>query len=280
MGSRIVDKLALQWNRRLVSRFTGDDPPSDTPVAVLTPLAPKDIERARISIPRVRAMLAHPIERHVIVAPDNAEIRALCAELDVDYVAEDGPLAAILPPLTLGRLTGWLKQQFLKLCAPEIAGAERVVAFDSDTFPQRRTAFMDRDGRAIIHLGDRNAIPYHRLTDALIGPAPLGGSSFIAHCMLVEAPRLAGLRRCLEQRAGVSWAVAIAGRLDDPAIEPEWLSEYDLYNRYVLREHADAARLRYYAGVKVSEAQFRGDAPTPRWKRRFRFLSNHERATG
>lgn len=267
------DKLALHWGRRVLSRFVGDDAASDVPVAVMIPLAPKDVRRAKISIPRILWQLAHPVERAAVVAPENRAIRELCRCLGLDFIDETEPLSALLGSRLEG-LDGWYRQQFLKLAAPEAMGAERVLTFDGDVYPLRPTAFVDGQGRRILYRGDRNSMPFHRFTEALIGPCPHGRTSFVAHCMLFEAERLSALRRAITMHCGRDWIGAILDRIKDRANGV--LSEFDLYGHFLQREKV-GIRVRYYANIKVAEAQFLGEAKLPGWKRRFRFVSNHER---
>ncbi|MEM7237831.1 MAG: DUF6492 family protein [Pseudomonadota bacterium] len=267
------NKLALHWGRRVLSRFVRDDPRSALPVTLMMPLAPKDIARARRSIPLIRSLVAHPIDRFLIVAPASPDIADMCAELEVDFVDETAPLVEHLGNAHVASLRGWYRQQFLKLLAPEVTGAERVLTFDSDTHPIRPTAFTTGDGRTILYRGDRNLLPFHRFTEALIGPCPEPETSFVAHCMLFEADALSAMRDAIAKRQGCDWISAIMQRIGKP--ETGILSEFDLYGHFLLRERAEHLVTRYYANIKVSPAQFAGSEPLPGWKRRFRFVSNH-----
>lgn len=273
MFAQARNKLALHWGRRVLSRFVRDDGPSDVPVTVLIPLAPKDSARAKRSIPRIRAMLAHRVERILVVAPENAEIRALCDALEIDFLEETGPLNNALGAGHVAGLRGWYRQQFLKLMAPEVTGADRVLTFDSDTYPIRPTAFVAPDGRRILYRGDRNLLPFHEFTEALIGPCPEPQTSFVAHCMLFERVGLEALRAAIERQTGTGWITAILDRVGRP--EAGILSEFDLYGHFMLRERRAEITTRYYANIKVSPEQFAGDQRLPGWKRRFRFVSNH-----
>ena len=270
-------KPALHWNRRVRSRFTGTDPRDTSPVALMIPLAPKDVNRAAVSIPEMQAMLAHRVTETVIVAPPSDSITALAGQLGARLVDETAPLAALLGTERLGDLSGWLRQQVLKLIAPEITGAADTVTCDADTRPLRPTAYLTPDGRQILYTGDRNAVPFHRFTEALIGPCPRPETSFVAHTMLLRRDTLEALRHTIETRHEMPWPDAILTLLDRPEREVGVLSEFDLIGHFLLRERAHAITTRYYAGIKVPPDQFAGTAPLPRWKRRFRFVSNHER---
>ncbi|MEM1344430.1 MAG: DUF6492 family protein [Pseudomonadota bacterium] len=269
-------KLARHWGQRVLSRFVRDDPPSDVALTVLMPLAPKDAARAAVSVPAIRARLAHPVTRFLIVAPEDAGLRALAHRLDAEFLDECVPLRAHLGAAS-DHLDGWARQQFLKLLAPEIAAedtAEDVLVIDADTYPLRPTRFLDESGRLILYRGDRTAIPYTATTQALIGPAPGRHLSFIAHTALMRAHHLKRLRQCIEARHAKPWTQAV---LDVHAHHGVALSEFDLYGHFLLREAPEAIRLRYYANIKAPPDEFLGHSPLPAWKRRFRFVSNHER---
>jgi hypothetical protein len=268
-------KLELHWEREVLSRFTRDDSQSYLPLTLMVPLAPKDINRARISIPRMLAQLAHPVTRTLIVAPDDSGLRALAAELGAEFLDEMIPLSAHLGAESATALSGWHKQQFLKLLAPETAGADNVEAIDSDTYPIRPTAFTDKDGRLILLRGDRNLAPFHRFTETLIGPCPGGAVSFVAHVMLFRAGDLAALRRAIEAHCGKPWIDAVLDALARPQGEVGSMSEFDLLAHFLLRDAPDTVRVRYYANIKASGAAFADLSRLPRWKRRFRFISNH-----
>ncbi len=257
----------------MLSRFVRDDTPSEIPLAVMMPLAPKDVARARASIPRIRENLAHPISRFVIVAPESPEVRSICRKIGLDFIDETAPLNELLGADRVAPMKGWYRQQFLKLFAPEVMEAERVLTIDSDTYPIRPTAFLTPTGQTIHHRGDRNLAPFHRFTERLIGATPSPQTSFVAHAMLFEGGPLAGLRDAIEAHTQKYWVDAILDLIGDDSAGV--LSEFDLYGHFMLREMPGRMVTRYYANIKISDDQFTGKDPIPRWKRRFRFVSNH-----
>ena len=274
--SMIRQKLALHWGRKVLSRFVRDDVMQPRSVAVMMPLAPKDLARARVSIPKVQAMLMHPIASFQVVSPACSEIADLCAELGVTHVEETAPLVHIMGEAGCAGASGWIRQQMLKLGAPEVTGHDGVVTMDADTYPIRPTAFT-HGAQTILYRGDRNAEPFHRFTEALIGPCPSAHVSFVAHCMLFEADPLGALRAAIEDRHQVPWADAIAATLAQPEAEVGRLSEFDLYGHFMLRARPDTVTTRYYANIKAPPEEFRGERPLAAFRQRFRFISNHQR---
>ena len=269
-------KLNLHWNRRVVSRFTQDDAPSSHPIAVMVPVAPKDCARAARSIPLMQKRIKHPLDRVAIVAPDAPEVRALAETLDVDFIDEAEPLSDLLGEQAT-TASGWIKQQFLKLNCPAIMGCEDVVTMDSDTYPLRPVTFCDPDGRLILYNGDANQAPFHRFTRAALGTLPAMPANFIAHCMLFHGPFLQALHTEIEARHGKPWTEALQDLVAQPANVVGSMSEFDLYGQFVSKTFPTRTTQRWYANIKVTADEFSGAAPLPQWKRRFRFVSNHQR---
>ena len=269
-------KLALHWNRRIVSRFTRDDARSELPVALMVPVAPKDCARAARSIPVMRERIVHPLERVAVIAPVTEETRDLCSALGVELIDEAQPLAGLLGNGAAGT-SGWIKQQFLKLDCPRILGCENVVTMDSDTYPLRPVSFCRPDGRMVLYNGDPNQAPFHRFTEAALGGLPTNPSNFVAHCMLFHGPFLDALHDAIETRHRKPWTEALLDLTSQPADKVGSMSEFDLYGQYVCRTFPNRVTQRWYAGIKVTSGQFSGAAPLPGWKRRFRFVSNHQR---
>lgn len=269
-------KLALHWNRRIVSRFTRDDDGSNHPVALMIPVAPKDCARAARSIPLMQERIKHPLERVAIVAPVTAETRDLAATLGIDLIDEADPLVELLGDRAYSA-SGWIKQQFLKLNSPRILECEDVVTMDSDTYPLRPVTFCDPDGRLILYNGDPNQAPFHRFTKAALGALPRRPANFVAHCMLFHRPFLSALHTEIEARHGKPWTAALLDLVDQPASTVGSMSEFDLYGQFVTRTFPTRTIQRWYANIKVTADEFAGAAPLPDWKRRFRFVSNHQR---
>jgi len=269
-------KLALHWNRRVVSRFTQDDASSDHPVALMVPVAPKDCARAARSIPMMQERIKHPLERVVIVAPLTPETQDLASSLGIDLIDEADPLADLLGGRA-ATASGWIKQQFLKLNCPKILGCEDVVTMDSDTYPLRPVTFCDPDGRLILYNGDPNQAPFHRFTKAALGRLPQRPSNFVAHCMLFHGPFLSALHTEIEARHGKPWIEALLDLVAQPSAKVGSMSEFDLYGQFVTKTFPTRSTQRWYANIKVAADEFSGAAPLPAWKRRFRFDSNHQR---
>ena len=273
---RAGHKLRSHWRRRVLVRMVRDDPPHPTPIALMLPVAPKDVERARLAIDSMRRMIAHPLERIVIAAPDHPSTRALAAETGARFVDEREPLSALLDEAALAGLAGWHKQQFLKLTAPEIAGCEYALCIDCDTILNRRTAWLTPDGRTILLSAETSIHGYYEFAEHLIGPFRRELFGYVAHNMLFRGRDLADLRACIEAHTGRPWAPAMLDALARHG--PESMSEFELMARYLLRDHPGRVTTRYFAGRTISDAQYFGRVPQSKRNRRLRFQSSHDHA--
>ena len=95
--------------------------------------------------------------------------------------------------------------------------------------------------------------------------------------MLFHGPFLHALHTEIEARHGKPWTEALLDLLDRPVAEIGSMSEFDLYGQFVSKTFPTRVTQRYYANIKVTADEFSGAVPLPGWKRRFRFVSNHQR---
>ncbi|MEM7424411.1 MAG: hypothetical protein AAF334_11865, partial [Pseudomonadota bacterium] len=153
---------------------------------------------------------------------------------------------------------------------------ENVVVIDSDTYPIRPAAFATAAGQQILYNGDANQAPFHCFTERALGALPANPRNYIAHCMLFRRSVLAALHSRIETANGRPWAERLLALSAEPT--NGMMSEFDLYGQFMRCFKPDESVERYYANIKVTPDEFDGTAPLPRWKRRFRFVSNHQRA--
>ena len=273
---RALHRLRTHYKKYVAAWFSGDDPESAFDVALLVPIAPKDLKRAAEALPKICENLAHPISDVCIVSPDDPEIRAFCHDRGYRWVDERTALAPILLPAAFDQLGGWICQQMIKLMAPEIAKSEHVVVFDSDTYPLRKVRFIDERGRLILNTSELTAERYPRFTKRLTGLEPYRDRGFIAHCMIIDQTTVNALRECIEKRHGKPWHESILDLLDEPVEKSGVMSEFEILGTFLARTMPERIVLRYRLNLKVPEKIFFhiGDLSWSR-RRRFRFVSSH-----
>ena len=273
---RLLHRLRTHYEKYVAAWFSGDDPESELAVALLVPIAPKDLKRAIVALPKICEKLAHPISSVCVVSPDDPAIRAFCKEKGYRWIDERPALASILSPNEFDRLSGWVRQQLIKLMAPEIAGSERVVVFDSDTFPLRKVRFIDERGRLVLFRSELTAERYPRFTKLLTGLEPYRDRGFIAHCMIIDQQSLDALRDWIEKRHGKPWNKCILQLLDMPVETSGVMSEFEILGTFLSRTMPERIVQRYRLNLKVPEEVFfhMSDLNWSR-RRRSRFVSSH-----
>ena len=278
-NNRFHRKLSKTYRKHFSTWLTRSDERSGDDVAVMMPLSPKDVERARVSIGVIRKNLAHPISKFVVVAPDSEEIRTLCRDVSVDYVNEELPLAGLVGSGDTMAMSGWIRQQFLKLISPQITGCERVITFDSDTYPIRPTRFLDENGRIVLYLADPDPIAYWRFVDAALGQPSDRNTCYVAHCMLFDRWHLEKMYAVIEEVHGRRWDRVLLDLVNQPYAKAGRMSEFQLFGVFLARNYPDHIQTRYYSNTKVQPHDFARPDNLPWHKRRFRFVSNHQHGT-
>lgn len=133
----------------------------------------------------------------------------------------------------VGRLSGWVVQQLIKLAAPDYTDAEVMVFVDSDVLLFRELSAEDLyvDGalkltQKPIHSGMTSHIGWHANALAMIGAkdfkAPL--SNYIGQLICWRRDVLLQLQQRITEVTGEHWMLALARKRD--------ISEYILYGVY------------------------------------------------
>lgn len=134
----------------------------------------------------------------------------------------------------VGRLSGWVVQQLIKLAAPDYTDAEVMLFVDSDVFLFRELAAENLyvDGalkltQKPIHAGMTSHIEWHRNALGLIGAKGFDGalSNYIGQLIGWRRDVLLRLQARIAEVAGEHWMLALARKRD--------ISEYILYGVFV-----------------------------------------------
>jgi hypothetical protein len=134
----------------------------------------------------------------------------------------------------VGRLSGWVIQQLIKLAATEYTDAEVMVFVDSDVLLFRELGAEDLyiDGalkltQKPIHSGMTSHIRWHANALALVGAKEFKGDLFnyIGQLICWRRDVLQQLQQRITETTGENWIVALARKRD--------ISEYILYGVFV-----------------------------------------------
>lgn len=270
-------RLRSAFHRNFVAHFPRSVSSDNKPVSLLIPLAEKDLNLIRISLPQILKQLNHPVERCFLVSPPSPEIRKFADEHSVELLIEDEILPsevseceAKLPP---GFRRGWLRQQLIKLSFPLWTNSQRMVVFDADTFPVRPLPFWTGEGKPILYSSDEYNPDYAAMNHRLIPEMPRYPYSFVAHQMGFEARTLTELHETLEKLHQCSWIGAIYRHLVPNT--RACFSEYELYGNFSLSFTASSPEVRYWFNQKVSLGNFEPNFALHR-SARFNSISSHQ----
>ena len=161
----------------------------------------------------------------------------------------------------VGRISGWLVQQIVKLCAGDLTKADIFIFADSDVFLVRPFSLATlMSGATLVlqqHVRGRD-LDTHRLwrktAHQLLGidkPRETQHFNYIGQLIPWDRATLHGLIRRIQQVKGPNWQRAIA--------EAKTVSEYILYGEYVV-EIAAVAEPRTIKDMKLANSVWSPDA--------------------
>jgi hypothetical protein len=231
------------------SAFNLLPPRSDTPLEVIIPIVEKDLEMLPHTIQGVRAMVMHPVKTIYIVAPESTLIRQKAEELGLVYVEEN----SLLPPIKhQQKLTGWLKQQYLKLNGDAIVKTEHFLVLDADTVFLRPQIFIE-GGKVTLNTHRDYTLERKHFVKQALGYQSLHNLCFTVHHMVLEKSKLAALRKALEARHNKPWYDAL-NELEGYNVG-RGFSEYELYANFMLQEYPDECTMKAAFNVEVERAK-------------------------
>ena len=216
-------------------------------IALITPTYAKDRELLDISCAHVDRYCEGNVEHFVI--PSHSE-RTIFQHLSGKHrhiiYKEDifGVAVRRLPFKVIGKeiflfdhifpVRGWILQQLLKFCAPDITDADIFVYLDSDVFPIRhfsaRNFVLDGKVRFLKKPGFADIEPHrkwHKSAGRLFGLPEKSyyGADYIGHFLSWRRDTCVELRKFLEEKWRTQWPRLLARKKD--------ISEYILYGIYV-----------------------------------------------
>lgn len=210
--------------------------PSAEPIDVVIPIIAKDLRILPLCLDGVRACVAHEIKDIYIVAPDQEEIRAFCAEHRLTFVDETtvfGYAPKSLRLITSGGSdrSGWLFQQFVKL-AGTIGTCRYYLCIDADHVLIRPHVFLTERQETVFYMSYEKHQPYYDLIARLLPDVRLARLSYVAHKMLFDKQQVAALHEALSKNnGGKPWQTVILDSIDRST--PSGFSEFETYGNFV-----------------------------------------------
>ncbi len=206
---------------------------SNQELDVIIPVVPKDIAILPYCIKAVRQNLLHPINKVIVVAPDNKRIKELCRQLHCEFIDETTvlPIKSSSIKYVSGGINraGWLFQQLIKLSADSIAQTKNILVLDADTILTKPQVMIQKN-RPVFNHSDEYHLPYFTAYKKLLHKKPSFPLSFIGHYMLFNRGVLEDLRNTIEKKNNKPWYEAIIDNIDTN--QPSAFSEYELYGNF------------------------------------------------
>lgn len=191
-----------------------------------------------------------------IVTPDPAAARAVLAAHRVRSCAVIHADRDVAPANAL-RLAGWFRQQYVKLHADLVCGAEQVVCIGADTLVLDPIGEADlyRDDRPVLRFfGSDERVPHLRFerirvlnVAAQLAAAPartLLPGDFICDLFPMTASHLRALRSHLDRLHGSDGLTRILSRLGQPRCLDNRTGEWTMYAVFVIDVLRDGTPLQ------------------------------------
>ncbi|OKP90354.1 hypothetical protein A3844_05530 [Paenibacillus helianthi] len=248
-------------------------------IDVLIPAIEKDLATLPYVIDSLRRYVRHPISHIYIVSPNSSRIRNLCARKGCIFVNETTVLPFTKKDIHYSssrwNRSGWLYQQLLKMNGDQICRENFFLVIDADTVLIGPHRFRS-GGKSIFYCRSWSQPEYFRTYRKLLGVAAPSPKSFVTHYMLFERAKLAGLKRKIEARHGVSWHAAILRSIDRK--KQFGFSEFETYANYVYSRDSTSVLLKKANNKSLStSAAALGTARLQKLARTYRSLSFHHR---
>lgn len=248
-------KVPRQFRRRFYefigSKFPREYKFCDKEVAILVPLAKKDLAVAEFSIPSLRANIKHKIVRFLIVGQDCEEIHDFCKRHEIEFLSENEVLKPYLSH-ELVQQKGWIKQQIIKITAFDYIDCERILAFDSDTMLLRGINYFDELPN--FYLADEYTKKYMYFIEKILGIKTRAPRSFVAHSMMFERDKMAALNTHCEKLHGTNWVGALLKYADLENYTK--FSEYEIYGNFIYHFFKGQFKTRYWFNIKNRKFEF------------------------
>jgi hypothetical protein len=248
-------------------------------IDVIIPAIDKDLDTLPYVIDCLRKHVKHPINRIMIVSPNSGKIKALCARKNCTFVDERTVL-----PITKKHIryrssrwdrSGWLYQQLLKLNGDKLSSQRYFLVTDADTVMVRPHRFR-AGGKTVVYTRHWSQPEYFNTYRKLMGTKARSRRSFVAHYMLFDRKKLAGMKKKIEAKHGTVWYKAIIRSINKK--RQFGFSEFETYGNYLFARQPSGLLYRKCLNKSLSlNASGLSRARLKKLARSYRSLSFHKR---
>lgn len=248
-----------------------------SPLTVVLPVIRKDLDSVAHTLGSIRKHVRHPIERIILVSPEDKKIADFAQNNNVEHLLETDMLSDEVLSLNAytknARQIGWIRQQMIKMHSNEYFDAERVLVCDSDTVIIRDISFETSDRKMILWKTEEYRPTYADMVESLVGYRPTSKMNHVAHVMVFDRTCMREMKAAITEYCGENWLSAIKKRVEEGDYGD--LAEYELYAAFALHSRSGEVVSRYWYNKKVSRTVLANWADLPRKFRGYNFMSSH-----
>lgn len=215
-------------------------------IDVVIPLIAKDLQTVGDCISSIHKFSLNPIRNIYIISPRDESIIDFAIKNNLIYIFEDEicriSSTEIINYIKSKRMTGWLKQQLIKLNAnfiPDIL--ENFLLFDSDTMLCKKQFFLNTEF-SVLKFSDEFHLQYKLANNYLLKGFNFTPLSYISHHQIINIRHLVDLKSKVELSSNKSFNQAFL----DAFSKFKNVSEYELYAQYVLTYYPECYKTQYW----------------------------------
>jgi hypothetical protein len=225
-------------------------------IDVVIPLIAKDLKIVGDCISSLHKFSLNPIRNIYIISPRDESIIDFAIKNQLIYIFEDEicrmSSPEIISYLKSKLMTGWLKQQLIKLNAnliPDIL--ENFLLFDSDTMLCKKQFFLNTEF-SVLKFSDEFHLQYKLANNYLLKDFSFIPLSYISHHQIINVRHLVDLKRKVESYSNKSFNQTFL----DAFLKFKNVSEYELYAQYVLTYHPECYKTQYWFNKNYKENKY------------------------
>jgi len=225
-------------------------------IDVVIPLIEKDLQTAGVCIDALIKYSLNPINKIYLVSPRTSKIINFALSKNLEFINEDdiSPLNSkqIIDYTKSIFLTGWLKQQLIKLSVNLIPGiSEHILLLDSDTILIKKQYFICNK-HSVLKFSDEYHFRYKLANNFILNDSHFSPLSYIAHHQLVHKFYINRLKIDIENMHKKKWYFVFL----DAFIRYQRVSEYELYAHYIIKNHKSKYKIQYWFNCNKKRKHF------------------------
>ncbi len=186
----------------------------------------KDLPTIRHAIDAAKGLIMHPINKIYLICPESEKLRNVALEKGCEFVEE----TKVIPQLARSNdLSGYLKQQLIKLNADTVITSDYYLVIDADTVLLQTQIFL-REDKAVFNVCNKYVLDCKLMVESVLKLEKYYNLDFNSQHMFFDKSKLKAMKNRLEKLHDKPWQDV----LNTPEISSQVFSEYEMYANFVL----------------------------------------------